>query len=118
MSDFMHSSAEQAETLLAREKNVMLLDMRDARSYCQGHDPRAIPLNDLTLRTLLKNTPHHVHILICCHDGSASPARAELFADFGFEHCYSLDGGYAAWKARPRQASTQHRAASGVAVRV
>lgn len=116
MSDFKHISVEQAEALLARQTNVMLLDMRDARAYCQGHDPRAIPLNDLTLRTLLKNTPQHVRLIVCCHDGNASQDMAQLFADFGFEHCYSLDGGYRAWQARPSrpaQASRRRIAAHG-----
>lgn len=115
MSDCKRISIEQAEALLAGENPVMLLDMREARAYCQGHDPRAIPLTPQTLRGLLLHTPHQVHVIILCADGSASPARAELFADFGFEHCYSLAGGYAAWQARPRQAATPQRAARRVA---
>lgn len=111
MSHCKHISVAQAEALLAGEHRAMLLDMRDARAYCQGHDPRAIPLNPQTLRSLLLHTPHQVRIVICCADGSASPARAELFADFGFEHCYSLDGGYAAWRERRRQTTTPARAA-------
>ena len=62
-------------------------------------------------RSLLLHTPRQMRIVICCADGSASPARAELFADFGFEHCYSLDGGYAAWRERRRQTTTPARAA-------
>ena len=111
MSHCKHISVAQAEALLAGEHRAMLLDMRDARAYCQGHDPRAIPLNPQTLRSLLLHTPHQVRIVICCADGSASPARAELFADFGFEHCYSLDGGYAAWRERRRHIPTPARAA-------
>ena len=29
---------------------------------------------------------------------------AQLFSDFGFINCYSLDGGYEAWKDRPQRA--------------
>ena len=111
MSHCKHIDVAGAEALLAGSQPAMLLDMRDARAYCQGHDPRAIPLNPQTLRSLLLHTPHQVRIVICCADGSASPARAELFADFGFEHCYSLDGGYAAWRERRRQTTTPARAA-------
>lgn len=114
MSHCKHIDVAGAEALLAGEQRAMLLDMRDARAYCQGHDPRAIPLNPQTLRSLLLHTPRQVRIVICCADGSASPARAELFADFGFEHCYSLDGGYAAWRERRRQ-TTPVRAARRVA---
>ena len=115
MSHCKHIDVAGAEALLAGSQPAMLLDMRDARAYCQGHDPRAIPLTAQTLRSLLLHTPRQMRIVICCADGSASPARAELFADFGFEHCYSLDGGYAAWQARPRQAATPQRIAQRVA---
>ena len=46
MSDYQRISVEQAQRLLATE-NTMLLDMRDARAYCQGHDPRATRLSEL-----------------------------------------------------------------------
>lgn len=100
MSDYPRISVEQAEALLMTE-NAMLLDMRDARTYCQGHDPCATHLSELNLRTLLKSTPRQVCLIICCHRGHASRDMARLFNDFGFEHCYSLEGGYEAWKARP-----------------
>ncbi len=100
MSDYQRIGVEQAERLLASE-NAMLLDMRDARTYCQGHDPHATRLSELNLHTLLKSTPPHVHLIICCDRGHASRDMAQLFSDFGFVNCYSLDGGYEAWKARP-----------------
>ncbi|MFB8830366.1 rhodanese-like domain-containing protein [Azotobacter sp. CWF10] len=105
MTRFARIAAEQAEALLAGQDSVMLLDTRDARAYCQGHDSRAIHLNDLNLRTLLKVTPKQVHLIFCCADGASSPDMARLFAEFGFINCYSLEGGYAAWKARPQQAA-------------
>ncbi|TBU98798.1 thiosulfate sulfurtransferase GlpE [Stutzerimonas kirkiae] len=106
MSDFTHLSVEQAEDLLNRQDNVMLLDIRAARDYSQGHDPRAIHLSDLTLGTLLKHTPKQTHLIVCCYQGKASQDMARLFSDFGFSHSYSLDGGYEAW----RQAHHQYRA--------
>lgn len=102
MSDYQRISVEQAQRLLATE-NTMLLDMRYARAYCQGHDPRATRLSELNLRTLLKSTPNHVHLIICCEHGHASRDMAQLFSDFGFINCYSLDGGYEAWKDRPQR---------------
>ena len=77
MSDYQRISVEQAQRLLATE-NTMLLDMRDARAYCQGHDPRATRLSELNLRTLLKSTPNHVHLIICCEHGHASRDMAAV----------------------------------------
>ncbi len=94
-------TVEQAQALLAGEDNVMLLDMRDVQAYCQGHDPRALHLSDPTLRGLLKNLPRDMQLIISCYHGNASQKMVSLFADFGFTACYSLDGGYEAWKSRP-----------------
>jgi len=103
MSRFTRIGVEQAEALLTDQASVMLLDIRDARAYCQGHDPRAIHLSDLNLRTLLKITPKMVHMIFCCAEGDCSQDMARLFGEFGFINCYSLEGGYAAWKARPQR---------------
>lgn len=98
MSSFKRISVDQAEHLLDTHDNALLLDMRDARAFCQGHHPKATHLSDVNLRTLLKRTPSTVHVLICCYHGNASQDMAKLFADFGFPHCYSVDGGYEAWR--------------------
>lgn len=102
-------SAEQAEALLNGADNVMLLDMRDARAYCQGHDPRAIHLSDMTLRTLVRHTPRQVQLIVCGDEPRASQEMVEFFQDYGFSHCYSLEGGYAAWQSRPRQMARSSR---------
>ncbi|MFC3608328.1 thiosulfate sulfurtransferase GlpE [Stutzerimonas tarimensis] len=103
MSGYKRISVAEAELLLSEHDNVMLLDMRDALTYCQNHDPRAIHLSDLNLRTMLKSTPRDMHLVICCYHGHASQDMAALFAEFDFDNIYSLDGGYAAWQARPGQ---------------
>jgi len=100
MSHPYRIDVEQLQNLLDGKEHAMLLDMRDARAYCQGHDPRAIHLSDLTLRSLLRSTPRQLNIVIYCADGKASREMVRLFADFGFERCVSLDGGYAAWQSR------------------
>lgn len=105
MSDLTHLNVEQAETLLAGQGNVMLLDMRSAHDYAQGHDPRAIHLSDLTLNSLLKHTSKQTHLIFCCVHGQASQDMARLFSDFGFSHCYSLDGGYEGWRIHRKYAT-------------
>ena len=34
---------------------------------------------------------------------------ANFYLSYGFAYCYSLDGGYAAWQARPRQPARAER---------
>ena len=91
-------SVNEAEYLMDSHENVLLLDCREARAYCAEHHPRAIHLNDLTLRTLLKNTPREVQVIIYCYHGHSSQDFAKLFADFGFNNCHSVDGGFEAWR--------------------
>lgn len=89
-------SVDDAEDLILGS-HVLILDMRDFRSYLAGHHPKALHLNDSNLRSLLKHTAKHVSILIYCYHGNSSQDMAQLFADFGFEDVYSLDGGWEAW---------------------
>jgi thiosulfate/3-mercaptopyruvate sulfurtransferase len=44
-------------------------------------------------------------VLIYCYHGHASREYAQVFTDFGFSDVYSLDGGYEAWRTRPKVAS-------------
>jgi thiosulfate/3-mercaptopyruvate sulfurtransferase len=96
MSTYQTVSIAAAEQMIG-DAHVLLLDMRDHRSWLAGHHPRALHLNDMNLRMLLKQAARHIPVLIYCYHGSASQDMAQLFSDFGFTSCYSLDGGYEAW---------------------
>ena len=89
-------SVSEAERMID-DADILLLDMRDFRSYLRGHHPHAIHLNDQNLRVLLKHTARSVPVLICCEHGHRSQDMVQLFRDFGFTSCYSLTGGYEAW---------------------
>lgn len=98
MSHINCITVDEAESLLESHSNVLLLDCRDARAFVSGHHPRAIHLNDFNLRAFLKHTPKDIQLVIYCYHGHSSQDFAGLFADFGFEHCHSVDGGYEAWR--------------------
>ncbi|MEJ2650318.1 MAG: ankyrin repeat domain-containing protein [Gammaproteobacteria bacterium] len=89
-------SATQAEQMI-KDANMLVLDMRDIRFYLEDHHPKALHLSDGNLPALLKHTAKHIPILIYCYHGNASQDMAQLFSDFGFKNCYSLDGGFEAW---------------------
>lgn len=97
MSGFKRISAQEADELL-QQQNTLLLDMRDARAFSAGHRPRALHLNDNNIRKLLNDSPKNLPIVIYCYHGNSSPDMAKLFADFGFNDCYSVDGGFSAWQ--------------------
>ncbi|MGB1090877.1 MAG: ankyrin repeat domain-containing protein [Oceanobacter sp.] len=95
-------TVEEAEIMMAESK-VLLLDMRDYKAWLAGHHPDAIHLHELNLRSFLKHTSRSVPVLIYCYHGHKSQDMAQLFSDFGFTSCYSLDGGYEAWCPQMRQ---------------
>ncbi|WP_320818629.1 ankyrin repeat domain-containing protein [Thalassolituus sp.] len=96
MMKWQNVSIAEAEQMLTN-REILLLDMRDFRSYLSGHHPRAIHLDEQSLRAILKHTDRAVPILIYCYHGHKSQEMSQLFSDFGFTSCYSLDGGYEAW---------------------
>ncbi|THF55370.1 ankyrin repeat domain-containing protein [Pseudothauera rhizosphaerae] len=88
-----------AADMLARWRSgalptLALFDVRDARSYAQGHVEGAEHLSDAgfpaAARRLTKDTP----VLIYCYHGNASRTWAQTFADFRFAEVWSVDGGY------------------------
>ncbi|MAS26129.1 MAG: hypothetical protein CMI03_04790 [Oceanospirillaceae bacterium] len=89
-------SVSEAEEMLY-DSHMLVLDMRDFRSYLADHHPRALHLTSDNLRAILKHTARSVPVLIYCYHGHRSQDMAQLFSDFGFTSCYSLDGGYEAW---------------------
>lgn len=89
-------SIPETEEMLKGEK-MLLLDMRDYAHFLVDHHPRAIHLSNNNLRSLLKSADRSVPVVIYCYHGHSSQDMAQLFADFGFISCYSLEGGYDAW---------------------
>ena len=85
-----------------RRNDVLVLDVRDAKSFGKAHIDGALHVSTANLSTVIDGTAKNRPILIYCYHGNASREYARIFADFGFSEVYSLDGGYEAWSTRPR----------------
>ncbi|MFO1368230.1 MAG: ankyrin repeat domain-containing protein [Marinagarivorans sp.] len=96
MSQCTLISVADAERMI-RDMPVLVLDMRDFKSYQAGHFPKSIHLNDLTLRQLIKHTAKQVPILIYCEHGHRSQDMVQIFSTSGFSNCFSLEGGFDNW---------------------
>ncbi|WP_018013625.1 ankyrin repeat domain-containing protein [Teredinibacter turnerae] len=97
MNHFKRISVDEADQILVRFPEALLLDIRDERSFQESHHPRAQLLTDANLRKIMKNTDKTCPVLIYCYHGNSSQDIARMFADFGFKQTYSVDGGYSAW---------------------
>jgi len=98
MSHFTRISVLEADALLLEHPTAILLDIRDKRSFDDSHHPKASLLDDARLHELVACKDKTVPVIIYCYHGNSSRDIARMFSEFGFKHCYSVDGGYAAWR--------------------
>lgn len=95
-------STLQATQLINRE-DAILLDVRDAAAYAQGHiiNARNIPIAHLEERAgeLAKQKGKTRPIIVHCDSGARSGAALPILTKQGFEKVFTLAGGITAWKA-------------------
>ena len=87
------------ELLQNQEGKVVLLDVRTAEEYKQGHIDNAKNIDVLQkdfvqkIERLDKNTP----VFVYCRSGHRSMKAAQILKEHGFTKVYNLAGGYIAW---------------------
>jgi thiosulfate sulfurtransferase len=96
MAEFVRLSVNDAANLM-REREVLVLDIRDADSYAAGHIQGAHLLNPEIAAHISNNADLESPIVVCCYHGNSSQQAAAWFAEEGFEEVYSLNGGYEEW---------------------
>jgi rhodanese-related sulfurtransferase len=96
MSGYQVIAPELAKDLLDQPA-LMVLDMRDHRSYRAGHIEGALLLHDGLFQSIVEREEWQRPLLVYCYRGNTSLEKAALFAELGFAHVYSLEGGFTAW---------------------
>ena len=90
---------DEAERLLKKEKNTVILDIRTPREFGAGHLTGAKNINfyegdfRVKLQSLDKNK---VYLLHCASGGRSAKAR-EMMKELHFKNIYHLEGGIRAW---------------------
>ena len=94
------ASPLEVTQLINRGKSVVL-DVRDAAEYANGHlpDARHIPLAELAKRAGELDKAKSKTVIVVCQKGVRSSMAAKVLAGAGFTDVVSLDGGVTAWKA-------------------
>ena len=90
-------NSTQAQALLAREKKIVLLDVRTPEEYRQAHLHGAllIPLGELGNR--MKEIPRDRPLLVYCSVGARSVSAAGLLAARGYRDIYQMSDGLVGW---------------------
>jgi len=76
----------------------MLLDVRTAQEYAEGHikGAKLIPVQLLAER--LSEVPKNKQVYVYCHSGVRSARASKLLAEHGFKNIENMKGGIIAWK--------------------
>jgi len=83
---------------MMQEKDITVLDIRDAQSFANGHINDAIHIEKIDIDSFVEEQDKDKPLVICCYHGNSSLSAADFFAEKGFTDVYSLDGGYEGWR--------------------
>ncbi len=83
---------------LEQRKGMVLLDVRPAREYDEGHIPGAVhvPLSDIGSR--IKKLKKDKELVVYCRNGNQSIWAIKRLMGMGYKNLYNLKGGYSDWK--------------------
>lgn len=97
MDYYSEMSVQEAAQMIAGNK-VRILDARDGHSYKADHIEGAMQAHSGLIEHLIKQGDYERPILVYCYQGKTSKDVATIFGRAGFHHCFSMQGGYVAWK--------------------
>jgi hydroxyacylglutathione hydrolase len=91
------------DALRDRAKGLLIIDVRSAREWADGHVEGSvnIPVGELTDR--LGELPRHRPVATMCEGGYRSSLAASLLAQEGFAGVANITGGMAAYRGRVKQ---------------
>lgn len=91
-------SNEQLVEVMAREENVIVLDVREVSEYAFGHIPGAqsMPLNEVEQRFNQLDQASEIYVI--CRTGNRSDLVAQQLSAAGFEKVINVVPGMYEWK--------------------
>lgn len=104
--DVEEITIQQFSDLQERQPTLLILDVREAAEFSQGHIPGALslPRGSLELAVADIKLPHlssyrEKTALVVCDDGTRSLLAAFTLQQMGFDSVYVLQGGMQSWQA-------------------
>ena len=96
-ADAKDISSREARTLLEKNKNIFLLDVRSPQENSQARLPGTvlIPINEIEHR--IKEVPKNKTILVYCAIGARSKPAAEYLSKNGYKDVYNMTDGIVGW---------------------
>jgi thiosulfate sulfurtransferase len=97
MQQFNTITVSEAHARLQQD-DAVLVDIRDAQNFHAAHARNAIHLTDAALNDFMQQVDFEQPIFVMCYHGISSQGAAQYLVNQGFEHTYSIDGGFEAWQ--------------------
>jgi rhodanese-related sulfurtransferase len=85
----------------AEDPNLIIIDVRDAEKFSQGHIPGAMNIHKTVIAEEIANavTDRNARIVCHCGGGESGPRSAEALAAMGYENVSYLVGGFRGYEA-------------------
>lgn len=103
-TNFESISPKEANTLLQKNENVFLLDVRTPEEFAQDHieGSTLIPVQVLSENLSQLQSVKDKKIIVYCHSGNRSVVASRILAKNGFSPL-NVKGGISEWKAQGLQ---------------
>jgi len=95
---FRHISINEVQQLVSDNTAVKIVDIRDPQSFIDAHIEDSLHLTDSTLGLFMQEIDFETPVIVVCYHGRSSQGAAQYLVEQGFEHVYSMDGGFEAWR--------------------
>ncbi len=93
---FQHMKVSELSDVLGNKTHVVV-DIRDAGAFSQGHILDAIHLTNDSLSEFIRTADIDAPVVVCCYHGNSSQQAAQFLINQDFTQVYSLDGGFSQW---------------------
>ncbi|WP_240008497.1 rhodanese-like domain-containing protein [Pseudaquidulcibacter saccharophilus] len=92
--------AASANTLIANNAKVTIIDVRTPEEFAGGHVPNAVNIDFKSpeFAQNLKRLPKEKPYIVYCRTGHRSGLSMDAFKQLGFKDVYNVAGGITAWQ--------------------
>ncbi len=93
-AEYIKITAQEAKEIMDTEVNVVIVDVRTAEEYADGHIPNAVLIPGTQIRDLGPDLLPDLDqtILVYCRSGNRSEAAAKILIDMGYSDVMDFGG--------------------------
>lgn len=105
------------EKMTSGSADLLILDVRTAKEFDEGHVPGAVNIShdELESRLAAIDAQRGSEVVVYCRSGRRAEMALDLLAKAGFERLHHLEGDYLAWSAANRPVEQAAQPASAPA---